>query len=198
MQHLYLYKYASKNHLIAWRKIHKNKLHRMKRKLKDPQCWDSTRGMERKLEVHQIWDSTQGPFTLEAIHGDDCNVTFWSHPNVVFIIPTKDVYDPKKAWPIVVNSKFHKGDIVHSSVDGEVVICYVYANGNYGVTYTKQSEASKEQPWLVHEKELSQTMMRRKKTKKIKMGKMDNAIADSLCLLWSECTFAVLLQHAKK
>ena len=162
----------------------------MKRKLKDPQCWDSTQGMKRNLEVHQFWDSTQGPFTLEAIHGDDCNVTFWSHPNVSFIIPTKDVYDPKKAWPIVVNSKFHKGDIVHSSVDGEeVVIRHVYGNGDYGVTYTKQTE---EHTWLVHEKELSQ---RRKKNK---MGKMDNAIANSLCLLWTECTFAVLLQHAKK
>jgi hypothetical protein len=151
-----------------------------------------TNRMKRKLEVHQIWDSTQGPFTLEAIHGDDCNVTFWSHPNVSFIIPTKDVYDPKKAWPIVVHSKFRKGDIVHSSLDGEVVILYVYANGNYGVTYTKQTEQTEqteESAWLVHEKELSRKIRRKKR-------KMDNAIADSLCLLWSECTLAVLLQHA--
>ena len=142
--------------------------------------------MKRKLDVHQVWDSTEGPFTLNAIDGKCCKVTFWSHPNILFDIPTDDVHDLGKAWPIVVKSKFHKGDIVTSSTDGEVVVLYVYTNGNYGVTYTTHSE---EEPWLVHEKELSRT--KRKKTN------MDNEFANLLCLLWSECTLAVLLQHAK-
>jgi hypothetical protein len=120
--------------------------------------------MERKLQVQQVWDSTQGPFTLNVINGKHCKVTFWSYPNVLFDIPTGDVKDLNRAWPIVVNSKFHKT----ASTGEEVAICHVYANGKYGVTYARHSD---EEPWLLHEKKLLQGVER-----------CNNAIANSLCL----------------